>query len=127
MNKNHNNHILIIDDSSDQQTLLRIVLEASGYRIACTSNGEEALHLLADGNDLPDMILLDLNMPVMGGIGFRQKQSNDPRIMNIPVILMTGESDLQSTREKTTPNEFLLKPFNVASLIAAVERYSKLH
>jgi FixJ family two-component response regulator len=63
----------------------------------------------------------------MGGIGFRQKQSNDPRIMNIPVILMTGESDLQSTREKTTPNEFLLKPFNVASLIAAVERYSKLH
>ena len=127
MNHIPGKHILIIDDSLDQQVLLRTVLEADGYRIDCTSNGEEALTHLDQTDNLPTMILLDMYMPVMGGVAFRNLQIENPRMMNIPVIVMTGATDLISAQEKTNAAEILVKPFNVASLMDVVKRFSRLH
>lgn len=124
--KSASKHILIIDDSLDQQTLLKIILEANGYTTECRSNGEEALQLLHSDARLPDAILLDLNMPIMGGLEFRKAQQQDPLLKDIPVVIMSGENDLTSTRKKTN-SEVLTKPFTIANLIEIVSRNSYLH
>lgn len=119
-------YILIVDDSLDQQALLKLVLEKNGYKIECRSNGEEALELLHSGLKMPDTILLDLNMPGMGGLGFRQVQKQDPLLRNIPVIIMSGVDDLKNSQQDTNLN-ILQKPFSILNLIDIVERNSDLH
>jgi CheY-like chemotaxis protein len=110
--------------------LLKTLLDAKGFSTECTSNGKEALSLLRSvkmsKGKLPRVILLDLNMPVMGGIDFRRIQQNDPFLKDIPVVIMSGESDMAKTRKQTNA-EVLMKPLNILKLIEALERNSKLH
>lgn len=120
-------HILIIDDSPDAQALLTILLQSRGYKIDCTSNGEEALRLLQSSNELPDVILLDLRMPIMDGFDFLELQRENPRIKDIPIVIMSGDEDIELTRAKTHVADILLKPLHISSIIEAVERNSHLH
>ena len=127
MTKNQSRQILLVDDSSDQQILLRKLLEASGYTVDCTSNGAEALRLLNSIETLPEMILLDLRMPVMDGIGFRNSQIADSRLRDIPVVLMTGDDEIESASANVKCTDILVKPFNISSLLETVKRNFKLH
>jgi len=127
MTKDQSKQILLVDDSSDQQILLRKLLEANGYTVDCTSNGAEALSLLNSCNTLPEMILLDLRMPIMDGISFRDNQVADPRLREIPVVLMTGDDEIEVIRAKTNSTDILVKPFNISSLLETVRRNFKLH
>jgi CheY-like chemotaxis protein len=126
MIKNQARQILLVDDSSDQQILLRKLLEANDYTVDCTSNGVEALNLLNSVAVLPKMILLDLRMPVMDGIGFRKKQVANPRLRDIPVILMTGDDEIETVQSEIKSTDILVKPFNITSLLETVKRNFKL-
>lgn len=126
MNKNQTIHILIVDDSKDQQFLLRMLLESKGYTTDCTSNGEEALSLLRSSRKRPNTILLDLNMPVMDGYTFRSHQIADPSLSEIPVIVMSGEENLAETKKKTR-SDAVSKPLNIGMLMAALDRSLQLH
>jgi len=125
--------ILVIDDSLDNQFLLRTILEARGYMVECSSNGAEALAWLQTGVTLPDVILLDLRMPVMDGFGFLHSQRNNLNLRDIPTVVMTGDGDEESTRLKTkSPGQskspdVLIKPLSIGSLIKAIERNCYLH
>lgn len=119
-------HILIIDDSKDQQVLLKILLESRGYTTDFTHNGEEALSLLRSMTKMPHVILLDLNMPLMGGLDFRQIQRNDPALMDIPVVFMTGEEG-QAFAIASSCTEVIRKPLTIWSLMDAVERNTRHH
>jgi CheY-like chemotaxis protein len=114
-------YILIIDDSLDQQSLLKMVLEKKGYSTECQSNAEDALKFLKSNRKKPDTILLDLNMPGMGGLGFRQIQRNDPTLKNIPVLIMSGIDDPQGTESKINL-KILKKPFSIVQLLEMVEQ-----
>jgi two-component system response regulator VicR len=72
--KNSGKLILIVDDSKDNQDLLKLVLVSKGYSVHCASNGQEALVMLFELSILPDLILLDAKMPVMDGYEFRVQQ-----------------------------------------------------
>jgi CheY-like chemotaxis protein len=122
MTKNQCGQILLVDDSSDQQILLRKLLELSGYTIDCTSNGAEALRLLNSCDTLPEVILLDLRMPIMDGATFRKKQMADPRLREIPVVLMTGDNEIEFARAETNSTDILVKPFDISSLLETVGR-----
>jgi CheY-like chemotaxis protein len=122
MNERIVRRILIIDDSLDQQVLLRMCLEASGYEIQCTSNGEEALTLLNSGTILPNMILLDMRMPVLDGAGFRLRQAEDCRLKDIPVVIMSGDAGENQLILGFDRPHILSKPFTLSSLMQAVER-----
>lgn len=119
-------YILIVDDSLDQRMLLKMLLESKGYKTQCTSNGEEALSLLRSCKIMPEAILLDLNMPVMGGFDFRQKQRVDPLLKNIPVLVMSGEENTTLTKSKTNV-DVIKKPFSISSLMTALARNIQLH
>lgn len=114
--------ILIVDDSADNRALLSVLLKAQGYAIISTADGATGLAWLRSGDPLPDVILLDLQMPVLDGVGFRELQRIDERLKDIPVVLMTGEENLEFYRNQLGLRDVLSKPLNVASLIEAIER-----
>lgn len=87
MSETPETHILVIDDSADIQVLLRLFLEAKGHAIVCRSNGMEALALLLSGQPLPDLIMVDLRMPVMDGYTFLTRKAEEPILKGIPTIL----------------------------------------
>ncbi|MFO7167760.1 MAG: response regulator [Chloroflexota bacterium] len=115
--------ILVVDDEAGIRQLLEVFLTHHGYSTASVANGAEALNYLRRSQVLPDMILLDMMMPVMGGTDFRLAQLQDPRIAAVPVVLMSAAAELP---EETSPLQFaahLPKPIDFEALRALVERY----
>lgn len=105
--------ILVIDDSRDNQQLLETLILARGDQVYCTSNGQEALCLLKELSVLPDLILLDAQMPIMDGYQFRNEQRNTPRLRDIPVVVMTADDNLELNRDMLYPAGVLRKPFSL--------------
>lgn len=113
-------NILIVDDSTDMRSLLKLILESKGYHADCSSNGEDALRKLNSSVKLPDLILLDLRMPVMDGLEFLKLQGQNPKLKNIPVVVMTGEEDV-SSMQMTTGSKVLTKPFDMHKVLATIQ------
>lgn len=86
--------ILVVDDNPDDIEITRVVLEERGWDVhveAC-GNADKALDSLRKGEDLPSLILLDLNIPGMGGFACLQQIRADQRLHAIPVIVVTSSS-----------------------------------
>jgi len=114
--------ILIIDDDVDIRKLLTVFLAHNGYTAVPVSHGMAAFdHLRRE--ELPELILLDMKMPVMDGAAFRHTQQDDARLANIPVVVMSGAENLNAQAPTLTADAFLLKPFDFAVLLKLVERY----
>ncbi len=103
-----------------------MLLESRGYTTECTTNGEDALKLLRSRKEMPQTILLDLNMAIMDGWEFRHVQCADPLLKDIPVIVISAEDDVISIGEKMH-SDVIKKPLTISSLFEAIERNSKLH
>jgi CheY-like chemotaxis protein len=84
--------ILIVDDEMDQRTFLATVLEENGYASIGAKDGVEGLELLR--KEKPDAVLLDLMMPKKSGISMFQEMRSDPDLSHIPVIVVTGVSEV---------------------------------
>jgi CheY-like chemotaxis protein len=117
--------ILIVDDSLDNQTLLDLIFTSKGYGVHCASNGAEALLLLKELTILPDLILLDARMPVMDGYEFRVEQKKTDRLKDIPVVVMTGDTDIKMTHDMLNPLGVLIKPLQIQSVINSISMYLK--
>jgi len=111
--------ILVVDDSEDNQVLLTMLFESRGYRVRCASNGEEALTLLR-ASDLPSLILLDAQMPIMDGYAFRGEQERSNRLRDIPVLVMTGDEDENVSERMMYPQGVLVKPLQMKSVLNRV-------
>ena len=114
--------VLVVDDDPDIRHLLSSVLTLEGYAVASASNGEEALSQL---RSMPGarLILLDLRMPVMDGWEFRAEQSRDPALRSIPVVLLSGDGDLEQAAASFDATSVLKKPFDLEELLVVVQRY----
>jgi len=84
--------ILIVDDEPDIITFLSALLEENGYESVSAKDGTEGLELLR--KEKPDLVLLDLMMPKKSGITMFQELRKDPELSNIPVIVVTGVSEV---------------------------------
>jgi CheY-like chemotaxis protein len=82
--------VLIVDDVQDNRTIYVLFLKFSGYRIAEAENGAEALEKAT--TLLPDVIVMDLSLPVMDGWEATRRLKRDPRTKRIPVLVLTGHA-----------------------------------
>lgn len=113
--------ILVIDDSADNRTLLETLFQSHDWNIYTASDGREALSLLRELAVLPDLILLDLEMPNMSGTEFLGEQSRTERIKSIPVVVMSA-TDAVETRALGTEG-VLTKPLQINTLIEKVSAF----
>lgn len=104
--------MLVVDDMEINRASLESIFETD-YRILQAGNGEEALRILEEQNYKVDMILLDLMMPGMNGQTFMQERKNDPRILNIPVVIITADdtTEQQVLTMELGASDYIVKPF----------------
>ena len=107
--------ILVVDDEANLREMIRVYLEQEGYRVLEASQGQEALHIARD--EKPDLIILDLMMPVMGGYDFMRAYSKEA---DTPVILLTAKIEDQDKiiGLELGGDDYITKPFNVRELLA---------
>jgi CheY-like chemotaxis protein len=115
--------ILVVEDDPGIRQLLAVFLEHNGYRAISVPNGLEALTYLHNSLDLPQLILLDLMMPVMDGAEFRRAQQEDPRLALIAVAVMSAAENIQAQAPTLTADAYIPKPIDFDVLLPLVEQY----
>ncbi len=113
--------VLLVDDEEVNLYALRIILESRRYRCLLASSGAEALKLAMEGQ--PDVILLDIHMPVMDGYEVCRRLKEDPRTRSIPIVFLTARRRDQEEVIKGLElgaNDYITKPFNQEELLARV-------
>lgn len=113
--------ILIADDEPEVVDLVRMVLEWEGYEVVGAEDGEQTL--VRAGNDLPDLILLDVRMPKMNGLTVLQELQKDPLTAGIPVIMLSVVTTYPEVRMALQGGSvaYLPKPFELTELTRLVE------
>jgi two-component system, cell cycle response regulator len=118
--------ILSVDDSRTIRLIVGRAFQAYDCQILEASNGEEGLAVAA--RERPDLIVLDVTMPVMDGVTMLSKLKEDPELKIIPVIMLTAESGRENVLHiaKLGVRDYLVKPFKEAQLIEKAGRVVSL-
>jgi signal transduction histidine kinase len=112
--------ILIVEDDSAVRDSASELLEDEGFEVSTSEQGLAALLALRDGRPLPDLIVLDLRMPVMDGWAFRDRQRTDPLLADIPVVAISADSSLQA--RAIAVDAYLPKPFSADALLRRIDQ-----
>jgi CheY-like chemotaxis protein len=111
--------VLVIDDQGCIRRVLERVLSRSGFAVAEACNGQEAIEYLYN-HDLPCVIVLDLQMPVMDGVQFRHWQLSDPNLARVPVIVHSGGLGTDARRGLGDVAAYCPKPSSPLELVRLV-------
>jgi CheY-like chemotaxis protein len=117
--------ILVVDDDDSIRGLVSEVLRDDGYQVREATNGAEALAVL--GTTCPDLIVLDLMMPVMDGWTFVERCRAAAPCGDVPIVVTSAAYDLPNTAARLRRlgvRTCLAKPFDLDGLLALVERYA---
>jgi CheY-like chemotaxis protein len=123
-------NILVVDDEPEIVTLLRFLLEREGHAVTAATNGQYALQALglepADpAVKLPDLMILDIMMPVMDGFTLNSRLQDFPAAKDLPVIVLTAKGQKMRDLFQSSPNvaAYVQKPFDpkmLRDLIAGI-------
>ena len=114
--------ILVVEDETDIRELLEIVLMSRGYQVATAENGRVGLDILQSFR--PDLVLADLSMPELDGLGFLEGKSRLSEVAAIPVIVLSARDkngDVMQAIERGASND-ITKPFDTAVVLSNIER-----
>jgi CheY-like chemotaxis protein len=112
--------VLIVEDDADLREMMAQLLALEGYVATTVANGLEALEYLERG-DKPNVILLDLMMPVMDGWEFRRQQQSDPAVAHVPVIILSAIDQRRAADVDAVA--FLKKPLDFDRLLELVRQF----
>lgn len=114
--------ILVVDDSASMRNMVTSTLESAGHKVKDAGDGQVALTLAKSGAF--DVVVTDLNMPVMDGIELVKNLRSLPNYKYTPILLLTTESsgDKKAQGKDAGATGWLVKPFNPEKLLATVDR-----
>ena len=118
-----NRTVMIVEDYDDTRMLLKQALEMLGYSVLEASNGQEAVDI-AD-RERPDLILMDLDLPILDGIAATQRIRQQEHMESVPIVAVTAYP-MSYSRVKAFAkgcNEYMPKPIDMSELARVVNRY----
>ncbi|HEX6811262.1 MAG TPA: response regulator [Planctomycetota bacterium] len=121
--------ILLVEDNEINQQIAVELLQGAGAQVHVAGNGREAVELLLNGAQPPpfDLVLMDLQMPVMDGYQATARLRADPRSSALPIVAMTAHATMEERQRCLAAgmNDHVSKPIDPAMLFATVSRYCK--
>jgi DNA-binding response OmpR family regulator len=114
--------VLVVEDDDNIRDLVDIVLSTAGYEVLTAPNGAAALQLI--GQTRPDLVLLDMRMPVMDGWEFarRYRERAEPAA---PILVLTAARDAAARAAEIDANGYLGKPFEMQELLSLVGHHTR--
>jgi two-component system, chemotaxis family, chemotaxis protein CheY len=114
--------ILAVDDSASIRVAIKIALSGAGYAVAEAVNGADGVEKAKAGSY--DLIVTDLNMPVMDGLTMIEELRRSPAHMGVPIIFLTTESDaaLKQRAKAAGATGWLTKPFDPEQLVKIIKK-----
>ena len=116
---------MVVEDYDDTRALLKFGLEGMGYSVLEASNGQEAVDIAE--RERPDLILMDLDLPILDGIAATQRIRQQAEMENVPIVAVTAYP-MSYTHVKAFAkgcNEYMPKPIDMSKLAELVDRYLK--
>ena len=115
--------LLVVDDETQLALAIKIRLEANGYQVATATDGQQALQAME--KDRPDLVVLDVMMPVMDGYFCMREMNQRFGRGRIPVIVLTARDRLKELFELEGVEDYIIKPFDHDDLLLRIERVLK--
>lgn len=113
--------ILVVDDDEDIRGILGMILRARGHEIDEAEDGVAALEKLR-GGERPGMMILDMMMPRLDGEGVVKALRNEPRLADLPVVVLSGHHSAREQAERLGAAGCLVKPIELTDLLGTVAR-----
>lgn len=113
--------ILIADDEKGVRYVIRCAMQNEGYEVIEADNGYEAINLIRE--ELPDLVILDIQMPEMSGLEVTRIMREEVSMKNIPVFISTGEEGIRQEFDGLNIEAFIPKPYEVDILIDKLIRF----
>ena len=121
-----NKRILVVDDESDSRELLKAFLEGDGYKVSEAEDGYEAVEKAVEEH--PDLILMDMAMPLMDGINSARTMRQHEDLSRVPIVALTAFGSFYEPRAKAAGcTDILFKPIDFEKLGPVVSRHLKGH
>ncbi len=113
--------ILVVDDEEDMVSVLSERLVGNGYEVMAASDGQEALDRI--NQKKPDLIILDIMMPRLGGIELKQKLNQREELLDIPIIFLTAKTTAEDKIQglRLMADDYITKPYHAMELLARIE------
>lgn len=117
-----NKKVLVAEDETDLRKMMKILLEIHGYDVIEAADGYEAVEKAVD--EAPDLILMDMAMPVMGGLDSTRTIRDHDALKTVPIVAVTAYGDFYDVRAKDAGcTDLVRKPLDFGQLKPLVERY----
>ena len=114
--------VLLVEDETDLRKMMKILLEIHGYNVIEAADGYEAVEKALD--ESPDLILMDMAMPVMGGLDSTRNIRLHPELSDTPIVAVTAYGDFYDERARDAGcTDVLHKPLDFGQLKPIVQRY----
>jgi CheY-like chemotaxis protein len=111
--------VLIVDDDTELRTLYRTILERQDYVIHEAANGAEALQFLMCNT--PDVIVMDMLMPMLGGEAVMQRIQQMPQLVDVKIVVLTAYPRFRESAQYLQADQFLVKPVKPEEILGAVQ------
>lgn len=114
--------VLTVDDSRTMREMLKVALIEAGYRVVQAVDGMHGLEVLR--SEVPTLIITDINMPRLDGFGFIERVRTDPRLLGVPILVLTTESssEKKGLARRAGATGWIVKPFDSGKLVDVVRR-----
>ena len=114
--------ILVVDDSADNVAMISLALQTQGYRVVTANNGEDAVTVAT--NTMPNLILMDINLPTLDGLGATRRILDNEALREVPIIAITafGTEGFQRAAYDAGVSGYLTKPIDLDRMHQLIAR-----